>query len=329
MSSRSTQTPSRWPHRLAVATLVAAVPLLAFGGQVTTLQAGLAIDGWWVLEPGRGDHILWLYPTTKWFRDPGTFVEHTHRLFGTLVGLLSIATVVATFRADGRRVARMLAVLGLVAVCVQGTIGGFRVLEKSPELAFLHGVLGQGVFAALAAVAVVLSPRWQRQGRAACKVAPGLHRVSIGAGVVVYLAIALGAYFRHAQTGAGLVLHLVAVFAAVGLLLVLGRRLRLGAEAGRPGEVDREVLRGVGRRLHALLGLQVLLGVGAFVVVVLVARDRVERIHESLLPTLHVVFGALLLAQTVAAAMWSRRVLATREADSREPLREGAMGVTS
>src|SRR5262249_41575588 len=72
---------SPWPRRLALAALVAAVPLVFFGGTVTTLHAGLAIDGWLVLEPGRGDHFLWLYPVDKWFRDVGTFVEHTHRLF--------------------------------------------------------------------------------------------------------------------------------------------------------------------------------------------------------------------------------------------------------
>ena len=79
------QAPSPWPRRLAWATLLAALPLVLFGGTVTTLRAGMAIDGWFVLEPGRGDHFLLAYPLEKWLRDPGTFTEHTHRLFGVLV----------------------------------------------------------------------------------------------------------------------------------------------------------------------------------------------------------------------------------------------------
>ena len=82
MSAASPLSPHRWPHRLALATVVAAIPLLLFGGSVTSLEAGMAIDGWLVLERGRGDHFLFFYPVEKWFRDVGTFVEHSHRLCG-------------------------------------------------------------------------------------------------------------------------------------------------------------------------------------------------------------------------------------------------------
>src|SRR5688500_7568632 len=86
---------SAWRRRLALATLALALPLAFFGGSVTTLGAGLAIDGWLILEPGRGDWFLWFYPLEQWFRDVGTFVEHSHRLLGSGVGLLAIATAVA------------------------------------------------------------------------------------------------------------------------------------------------------------------------------------------------------------------------------------------
>lgn len=287
---------------------MAAVPLLAFGGQVTTLGAGLAIDGWWVLEPGRGDHFLLFYPVEKWFRDVGTFTEHTHRLFGTLVGLLAIATVIAVWRRDPRRSARVLALAGLAAVCVQGTIGGFRVLERSDGLAFLHGVLGQGVFALLAAVAVFLSPRWRAQPRVACKCAPGLRRVAPVALVLVYLAIGSGAWLRHQGGFLPLAAHLGGVLAGGAALLLLGRRL-LGAAARQGSGPDRSVLRGSGLRLLALLVAQVLLGLASFVVVFLVSTDGSVNLHHSLFPTLHVLVGALLLAQTTAALLWSRRVL--------------------
>ena len=115
---------SKWPARFALATLLAAIPLLALGGTVTTLEAGMAIDGWWILEPGRGDHFLLFYPLEKWFRDIGTFSEHSHRLFGVLVGNHAIATVIATWLATKAKAARRVAFLGLFSVC-------FRLADKN------------------------------------------------------------------------------------------------------------------------------------------------------------------------------------------------------
>ena len=43
---------SPWPRRLALATWLGALPLVVLGGSVTTLRAGMAIDGWWVLDRG-------------------------------------------------------------------------------------------------------------------------------------------------------------------------------------------------------------------------------------------------------------------------------------
>lgn len=316
MQGTNPNAPSRWPHRLALATVAAAVPLIGFGGQVTTLEAGLAIDGWWVLEPGRGDHFLWFYPLDKWFRDLGTFTEHTHRLFGTLVGLLSIATLLATLRCGASRAARWLALTGLLAVSLQGTIGGLRVLERSDDLAFLHGVLGQGVFALLAAVAVVTAPRWASQRGAVCKLGPGLRRAGPVALATLYLTIALGAWLRHQPGFLLLIAHIVGVFASGAALLVLGRRL-LAAAAAQGDGPDRSMLRVGGLRLLALLALQVLLGVLAFAVVYLVKSEPGANLHHTLFPTLHVLVGALLLAQVTAALLWSRRVLPESGATTR------------
>lgn len=313
----------RWPHRLALATLVAAIPLVVFGGTVTSLQAGMAIDGWLVVEPGRGDYFLLTYPVERWFRDVGTFVEHTHRLFGSLVGFLAIATVVATFVARLGAGARALSVTALLAVCAQGTLGGFRVLENSPELAFLHGAFGQAVFAVLAAQQVATSRRWRDTVPSACKHARPLERLSLAAVGVVYATVFLGAWLRHTQTLLGLVLHVAGVIASAALVLALASRLRAAAAARAEGGSDRSVLRGVRARLLALLATQVALGLAAFWIVFVAVGPDAHEVHQSILPTLHVLVGALLLAQTVAAAMWSRRVVCTA------PVKSAALGQPS
>ncbi len=313
---------SAWPGRLAFAAAVLALPLVAFGGTVTTLHAGLAIDGWWILEPGRGDHFLWFYPVEKWFRDVGTFVEHTHRLIATGVGLLAIATVVAAFALDRRRAARALAVIGLLAVSGQGVIGGLRVLEKSERLAFLHGALGQAVFALLVAVAVYLSPAWQAQRPTPCKHARGLGRIGILALGLAYLTIVAGAWLRHPLPGqplshAALGAHLLGVVATAAAVVAFARKLQATAAAGAAGGTDRSRLLGVRRRLIAVFALQVLLGLGAFWIVVLAPPEGRTDLHASFFPTAHVVTGALLLAQLVAAVMWSRRVVCVAAAPAR------------
>ena len=156
--------PSRLPYRLSVATTITTMLLVLFGASVTTMGAGMAVKGWLMPEGELTEGATWflpLFPLEEWFRDPDTFVEHTHRMFGIVVGLLSIATVAATHLLDKRAVAKAAAWIGLVAISVQGVLGGTRVLEDSQHLAFLHGAFGQLVFAVLCGVTLVLSPLFQ------------------------------------------------------------------------------------------------------------------------------------------------------------------------
>ncbi len=282
-------------------TALCSVPLILFGGSVTTLGAGMAVDGWLVAE----GHFLPFFPVEEWFRDTETMVEHTHRLFGVLVGLLAIATVVAGFR-SGRP---WLPVIGLLAVCGQGALGGFRVLESSPELAFLHGALAQGVFALLVAIAVVNSPAFSREPGGSSPGARPLASAAWLAAFAVYGQIVLGAWYRHGLRGGGvqsevalrLALHFggaflvfLAIVAAIGRARVL---LDGAGDASAP-------VRRAARRLGLLLGVQVVLGLVAWAGRGTGSVTAVEWITTIL----HVLCGGLLLAQTVALALWAGRL---------------------
>ncbi|MFN0007497.1 MAG: COX15/CtaA family protein [Planctomycetota bacterium] len=286
--ARATAT-SPWPRRFAASALLSAVPLVFFGGSVTTLHAGLAIDGWLVLEPGRGDHFLWLYPVDKWFRDVGTFVEHTHRLLGSLVGILAIATVVATWATDRRRLPRVLSLAALLAVITQGVIGGFRVLERSEDLAFLHGAIAQGVFAVLGASWIASTRRAQDLASAPSERDAGfgrrLRRLSIAAVASVCLQIVAGAWLRHGGGNGALAVHLALALPVLILVPLLARRLPAGGER---------------RWLNGSLGGQVVLGIAALVVV---SVPGGEGLGAAVFPTLHVVGGGVLLLACVASSM--------------------------
>ena len=301
-----------WPYRLSLATWIAAIPLILFGGTVTTLRAGMAESGW-IAPDG---YFLWAYPIEKRFGSVGVFVEHHHRELGSLVGMLAIAAAIAAWRKESRPLARVLPALALLAVCVQGVVGGVRVLENSPQLAFLHGALAQAVFALLFATALYLSPRWSAVRPSACKSAAGLQRVT-GLGLAaVYTQVTVGAWLRHSGANLALALHLLIALAVLVFVVAIGRQMNAAVEQGESAGEDRWILLGVKRRLYWLLGAQMLLGALATYWIYEVSGGMQARVSmgEAVFATGHVAVGALLLAQSVAAAMWARRIVCTQDA---------------
>lgn len=306
------KSPKPWAFRLALATWLAAVPLVLFGGTVTTLRAGMAESGW--IRPD--GYFLWAYPIDKRFGSLGVFVEHHHRELGSLVGLLSIATVIATWRSGRRDFTRWLPLLGLLAVCVQGLLGGLRVLENSPSLAFVHGALAQAVFAFLFAIAMALSPRYARAAMGRGEHAPGLLRAAQACAAVIFLQITLGAWLRHSGAELAMALHVLFAVAVVGSLAALSRRLNAAAQHEAAAGRDGSFLRAMRWRLWLLLGFQFVLGLAAtfWIFEVSGGFQGAVSMGEAIFATGHVAVGALLLSQSVAAWMWARVLAPAAEA---------------
>ncbi len=76
-------TPSPWLHRFACLSAAATLLLLIAGGLVTSHGVGLAVPDW----PNTYGYNLFFFPVSKWMG--GIFYEHTHRLVGAAVGLLT------------------------------------------------------------------------------------------------------------------------------------------------------------------------------------------------------------------------------------------------
>jgi cytochrome c oxidase assembly protein subunit 15 len=291
-------------HLLARLVVWAALPLILFGGSVTSLDAGMAIEGWLVVDSSQGERLLWLYPVEDWFRNLGQFVEHSHRMTGTLVGLLAIGAVVSANVQGVSPLARRMTATALFAVCAQGAVGGFRVLENSPELAFLHGALGHAVFACLVAAAVVTSPGWSSAERVASEGVDALRALATRTAVVVYLMIVSGAFLRHTNDPMALAVHLMLLFVVLASVVALLRQLMGFRETGASTH-----LATCGRRLRDILIAQVALGVLALAAVFIWYGPSATGVHDSILPTLHVLGGALLLGQCVASRLWVGRLL--------------------
>ena len=138
--------------------LTAAVALLPIGvgALVTTLDAGMAFADW---PTSDGQNML-LYPWLQSARDE--FVEHGHRLAGMVVGFCSIALVVVAWTQSRLRIHRVGSLLILLAVIVQGVLGGTRVLWDERVLAMVHAVFAACFLCGVAVFVQVTSRQWSQ-----------------------------------------------------------------------------------------------------------------------------------------------------------------------
>ena len=275
--------------------------LIVFGGLVTNTGAALAVPDW----PSTFGHNMFLFPWSQMVG--GVFYEHSHRLLGALVGALTVALALALWPHGGRL--RALGLLAVVAVVAQGVIGGLRVVFQTDALALVHGPLAQAFFALVVALALVTSARMRRP---AVTVEAGTRALTLAAALLVYVQIVFGALLTHAGR---LDLHLAGAVAVFVLVPMVTARLR---RTGDP------VAAPTARVLLGLLGVQLLLGVGAYLARFSAVWIPGGQATMLALPVAHRLAGGLILA---AAVVLPVRVLAgARPAAAAMPA-PGALGV--
>ncbi len=289
-----------WTAALAWVTTATVLLMLVAGGIVTGLEAGLAVEGWLIAE----GHFMVLFPITLMQRDVPTFVEHAHRLWGVLVGLTTIVLMVHLWMVDGRRWMRGVSLSIVLAVIVQGVLGGTRVTESSVVLAMVHGVTAQVIFATLVVTAMATSRAWRDAGQPTASPAVAADRTLTAVLVVVVLVqIVLGTVYRHLELMGFLHGH-----SFVGSLIVILMVLFCGVRAWGLYPAQPVVAR-LGKALVYTMGLQVALGLVSFVLVSKGEPDDAVTPFEVAFTTAHQVTGAILLALAVALFVWERRLL--------------------
>src|SRR5437773_8904149 len=88
---------NRLLYAIALATAIATFPLIFMGGLVTSHGAGMSVPDW----PNSCGYNMFLFPPRLWIG--GILYEHTHRLMGTVVGMLSIVLCVVAWKTEPRR----------------------------------------------------------------------------------------------------------------------------------------------------------------------------------------------------------------------------------
>lgn len=291
---------SPWPNRVALATAAATLVLIFVGGLVTNTGAGLAVPDW----PTTFGHNMFLYPWSRMV--DGIFYEHSHRLIGSLVGLLTVVMALVLWWKEPKGSARRLAMIAVGAVIVQGVLGGLRVIltPTGSELALIHGLLAHAFFALIVSVTVLTSAEWkQRPGMPMMANDGAVPRLCLLTTGTICLQIVFGGMLTH--IGDWIWAHLVcAALVAVAVCYLARHILR---EHSNQTQFARPVT-----LLLGLLGLQLLLGLGSYVNRFTSLEIPFAIVTRLALPTVHRITGALMLAACVVLTLRAYRMTATR-----------------
>ncbi|GMU24207.1 MAG: cytochrome aa3 oxidase assembly protein CtaA [Phycisphaerae bacterium] len=290
----SAQRPSRVGlHRYAIMVMGATFLLIAAGGNVTSKDAGLAVPDW----PLSFNSIN----PSGWTSNmdgtrPGVRDEHFHRLVGASVGLLVIGLVLWLQLREPRAWVRRLGYIALVAVCIQGLMGGLRVTEQSLALAIVHSCFGQAFFCLLIAIALVTSPKWPGEMlEPDDPTARPLRFWTVLLVAMVFVQLILGALLRHLGSGS------IAIWHICGALAVGACLMQTSSVIFTRGTAEKN-LGGWTILLFILFGLQIMLGVLSYVVVMPTPAASAMTFMRTYVPTVHVAVGASILGMSFALA---------------------------
>ena len=231
------------------------LPLLALGGATTSAEAGFAVPDW----PGSYGANMFLFPISQ-MAHTRIFLEHSHRLFGSLTGLTVLVWTVLLWATPTVRTSwRVFATVLFVLVSIQGFVGGVWVLEQNPVLVVSHGVLAQIVFALVIGLSAWIATSTslsdsdsQAPVSTVGRRARLMGSLAIGALVIM---LTFGAIYRHTHASHALWSH-------IGFSLVVVALVSAAAFVGiRTGALyDRPALKLTGQGLIGLLGTQFALG---------------------------------------------------------------------
>lgn len=291
--------------------------LVMLGAFTTSIGAGMAFPDW-PLSNGSVNPRGWL-------ENVAMFAEHSHRLTGTLMGLITISLAVWLQVREERRWLRRLGWMALAIVILQGVLGGTRVLLDSVHvpgfqmtlgqmLRIPHGILAQVFVCVLFAIAAGLSRLWiEQNGGMKGPGSPALRGLGVACVVLVFVQLTIAATMRHngaglaiptfpgSNPGGGLVpehwdfrvaLNFAHRFMAVVLAVAIAAYVR---RLWRDPMVSLE-LRFAGLVLASLILMQIALGAQ----VIWTGRN-------PYMTTAHVIVGALVLAVTFLLAFLTHR----------------------
>ena len=179
--------------------------LVTLGAFTTTIGAGMAFADWPLSNGSVNPH--------GWLTEIDKFAEHSHRLSGMMMGLITLPLAIALHRTEARAWLRKLGWWALAIVIVQGLIGGTRVrldamLVPGFEMSFgqmlhiPHGILAQVYVCLLFAIAAGTSRLWiERHGGAIAAPSKRVRQIGGWCVVLLFVQLTVAATMRHNYAG--------------------------------------------------------------------------------------------------------------------------------
>lgn len=281
-------------HRFAIFVVFWTILLLIAGALVTSNEAALAVPDWPLS-----------YGTLTPPMVGGIVYEHSHRLIAGGLGILSIVLAVWVWAKDERRWLRWFSVIAVLGIVAQAILGGEVVRQLLHYwLPVMHACFAQIVFAALLSIAVFTSRWWvSDQPQVEDSGSPSVHTLAILNAAIIYFQVILGAGFRHQDIPVWP--HMAGALVVLGMVIwtaaVLRRRFAKSAIISKT-----RIL------LHAIVGIQILLGLGAYWSRLTTADAPQPMPVMVTLTVLHTVMGAVLFGISILLVLLCYRLVPRR-----------------
>lgn len=186
-----------WLSRFAYFTVFSTLCLISLGGVVTSTETGMTVPDW----PNSYGYNMFLFPISLW--QGGIFYEHSHRLLGSFVGLLTICLALWVHFSKGvSKTTKTMAWIAIPLVVFQGILGGLRVELVKDWIGIFHAVVAQCYLVYLSIIAFRLSKTGMTKEFS--KDANALSKISKATTILAFavlLQLALGATMRHQHQG--------------------------------------------------------------------------------------------------------------------------------
>lgn len=320
---------SVWLHRFAFFTACVTFPLIFIGGLVKSHEAGLSVPDW----PTTYGYNMFTFPL-HWMVG-NIFYEHGHRLWASFVGFCILIEAIWLWRKEPRSWVRKLGWLTLLAVSVQGGLGGLTVYLLLPTWnSTAHAALAQITFCMTVALSMVTALKWNDEPiKTASPITDKLRMLTFISIGVIFIQLLLGAVMRHEEAGLAIPTFpfaengsLIPDFSSVGIALnfahrfwalVVGTIVIITGATGIKASKEHRVFRASAVAGIVLVLVQITLGM----ITIWSAKDPNWT-------SLHVVGGSAVLASQFVLALrvhhLTKRHAERSEVSSREYLEAGA-----
>jgi cytochrome c oxidase assembly protein subunit 15 len=290
---------NRGLNRYAILVACATFFLIIAGALVTSNDAGLATPDW-PLSNGQ------VFPKMV----GNLFWEHGHRMVATTVGMLTIVLTFWIFKKEKRSWVRKLGAFALLAVIAQGLLGGLTVKLMLPlAVSTAHATLAQLFFCTTVSLAVFTSRSWmEARPIQEEKGSLSLQYLCTTALVTIFLQLILGATLRHSATWDQ---HLPTelILAHIGGAVTVTIGLGSAAIATLRRYKDEKFLTRPAVVALSLLGVQLCLGVAAYMTRLGSPNDPQPLNPMIAITVAHVACGALVFVSTIVLTLRTYKVL--------------------